>query len=373
MSSYAYVSLLYGNSPAFLHSLVMGKSLVDSGTQHDRILLYRSDVPDAQLEQLRRYFNRCIQIDEIPVPAGIFAFNIGRRLLGVFEKLHVFNLTDYSKILVLDSDIIVAKNIDHLFGLSAPSALLHDERLFGVTGSATSFSVARDRFETGRTFINAGVMLLEPSSEDFSRMVEELRSPRYTHSGYRFPEEIFLTGYFAGRWHSLGHRYNYRTDYLVNRRKRRSMTDLLHATPLDQISVIHYVSALKPYYFYRHRELLAELNLSEQERHLLGQLDNKVDRTDFNLKDLRPEEGVNFIHLYHRWIAEAETIVNELAAEGVDVFSLFEPFTSWAVEERGLKKPPNNKDKPQQEPEATVSKAPFKLRGVGPRMTRIRL
>lgn len=72
---------------------------------------------------------------------------------GVFLKLQAFNLTQYDKIIVLDSDILVRTNIAHWFDdYPAPAA----------TGAK------------GRIEWNSGAMVIEPSTELYQKLLQYL-------------------------------------------------------------------------------------------------------------------------------------------------------------------------------------------------------
>jgi alpha-N-acetylglucosamine transferase len=42
---------------------------------------------------------------------------------GALEKFNTFLLTDYDRVIVMDSDGLVFHNIDHLFGISFPEGV----------------------------------------------------------------------------------------------------------------------------------------------------------------------------------------------------------------------------------------------------------
>ncbi|XP_076885898.1 inositol phosphorylceramide glucuronosyltransferase 1-like [Bidens hawaiensis] len=93
------------------------------------------------------------------------------RFWGVYTKLKIFNMTDYEKVVYLDADTIVIKNIDVLFKCGKFCAnLKHSERL------------------------NSGVMVVEPSEELFKDMVSKVTT-LYSYTG---GDQGFLNAYYAG-------------------------------------------------------------------------------------------------------------------------------------------------------------------------------
>lgn len=93
------------------------------------------------------------------------------RFWGVYTKLKIFNMTNYKKVVYLDADTIVLKNIDDLFQCSKFCGnLKHSERM------------------------NSGVMVVEPSAKVFNDMISKVTTlPSYTGG-----DQGFLNSYFSG-------------------------------------------------------------------------------------------------------------------------------------------------------------------------------
>merc|ERR1711865_80671 len=104
----------------------------------------------------------------------------GSRFKEVFTKLQALNQLDFDKVLMLDNDLIVRRNIDALFNLRAPAALKRpggrDQPEHGECFRASLLwgwrqlekgDIARSSDIDGWRYdmisgINAGVMLLRP-------------------------------------------------------------------------------------------------------------------------------------------------------------------------------------------------------------------
>lgn len=79
---------------------------------------------------------------------------------GVMQKLHVFNMTDYDKIVYLDADLYILENIDELFSFPDMSF---------VQDPAVTFDIPDWNMFTR---INAGVMVLKPDRQRFEDLWE---------------------------------------------------------------------------------------------------------------------------------------------------------------------------------------------------------
>ncbi|KAI4338619.1 hypothetical protein MLD38_023655 [Melastoma candidum] len=109
-SQEAYVTLLYGDE-FLLGVRVLGKSIRDTGTTKDLVVLVSDGVSD--------YAKDLLQADGWIVEKISLLANPNRvrptRFWGVYTKLKIFNLTNYKKVVYLDADTIVVKSIEDLF------------------------------------------------------------------------------------------------------------------------------------------------------------------------------------------------------------------------------------------------------------------
>uniref|UniRef100_A0A1D1YP29 Hexosyltransferase n=1 Tax=Anthurium amnicola TaxID=1678845 RepID=A0A1D1YP29_9ARAE len=165
-SDEAYVTLLYGDE-FLLGVRVLGKSIRDTGTNKDLVVLVSDGVSD--------YAKRLLQADGWIVELISLLTNPNRvrpkRFWGVYTKLKIFNLTRYKKVVYLDADTIVVKSIEDLFKCRKFCAnLKHSERL------------------------NSGVMVVEPSEAVYNDMMDKVNSlPSYTGG-----DQGFLNSYYSG-------------------------------------------------------------------------------------------------------------------------------------------------------------------------------
>lgn len=208
-SPYAYVAVLYGNNEYFLGALMLGYCLSKIESKYDIVLLVTSDVPNHQIEILRKYYD-VIKVPYIRIDDENFAEN-NSIFRDVFTKFNVFTLVQYKKILLMDLDMFVLKNMDHLFELNAPAARL---RMSGLkTGElcppdfiklVKNESTGFDEVQGG---VNAGLMLLEPSLGELEAIMQELRKPLpyKVHE----PEQDYLSYRYRGKWTDIDCRYNY--------------------------------------------------------------------------------------------------------------------------------------------------------------------
>ena len=161
-SKEAYVTLLYGGF--LLGARVLGKSIRDTGTQKDLVVMCTEAVSKETKEVLESDGWIVHQVGNIKNPYEDTVY-----FSGVYSKLHIWNMTDYERVIYLDSDTLVVSNIDHLFDCGTFCASYRHSDL-----------------------LNSGILVVEPSLAVFNDMVKKVPLlPSYTHG-----DQGFLNVYF---------------------------------------------------------------------------------------------------------------------------------------------------------------------------------
>jgi len=127
-----------------------------------------------------------------------------------FSKLRLWELEQFNKVVFLDADALVIRNIDHLFEL--------DE-----------FTAAPNLYETMSDLdrMNSGVFIAEPNRQTFDAMLAALDRPDVF---WERTDQTFLQTFFP-KWRPLSYVYNTLQYVWFN---------LPHLWHWDRIHVIHY-------------------------------------------------------------------------------------------------------------------------------------
>ena len=123
--NYAYINLIYGNNnEVFLNTLIFVISLKKTNPRHKVVLCHTDDISKNKLNILKKYYDELILIDYLNIQ-GISR----ERFKNIFTKLKIFELIQFDKILFLDTDMYVLKNLDHIFEINTPAGMIINSNL----------------------------------------------------------------------------------------------------------------------------------------------------------------------------------------------------------------------------------------------------
>merc|ERR1719193_156784 len=113
----------------------------------------------------------------------------------------------YDRVVFLDLDTIVLRNVDELFELRPPAAM---NNLKTRSGRARPPPKHGQRMEPQWCYFNAGVMVLAPSRSLFELLVADVQEPdAQWHRGAWSPEQSYLSCVLAGEWSHVSQLYNF--------------------------------------------------------------------------------------------------------------------------------------------------------------------
>lgn len=236
MSKNAFVSILT-NDDYLPGLLVLHTSLIATGTTCPFLVLLTKNISRSILLVLERQQIPYKTIDkEIINPTDVES---NHRWFSTYSKLNIFNQTQYKKIVYLDADMLILRNIDELFQYEHMSAT-----------NAGGMLPRKSHW----THLNSGVFVLEPSHSLFEDMVskigkiENLQSLGTVERPQNGSDQDFLNAFY-NNWQNqdnlhLDHKYNIFHYYLDEYSKLFGYTLKDSSKP---ISIIHYASYLKPW------------------------------------------------------------------------------------------------------------------------------
>ncbi|MBW4984035.1 glycosyl transferase [Mameliella sp. CS4] len=198
----AYVTLVT-NADFALGAKALLHSLDATGTTAERVVLHTGGAPAEALAPLAALGARLVETDLLPTSEGFNAAHAREALHGAapftkgekpafhtpldnFCKLRLWQL-DYDRVVFLDADTLVLRNIDRLFDFP-------------------EFCAAPNVYESLGDFhrMNSGVFTARPSEATFDAMMARLDTPG---AFWRRTDQTFLQDYFPD-WHGLPVTFN---------------------------------------------------------------------------------------------------------------------------------------------------------------------
>ncbi|KAF5590493.1 glycogenin-2 beta [Fusarium subglutinans] len=182
---HVYATLLLSDS-YLPGALVLAHSLRDAGASRKLAVLVTLDTVSADsITQLKRVYDYIFPVPRIrnDHPANLYLMNRGD-LHSAFTKINLWKLTQFSKIVYIDADVVAYRAPDELFDTPHPFAAAPD------IGWPDLF--------------NTGVMVLEPNMGDYYAMIA------MAERGISFDgaDQGLINMHFGQRYHRLSFTYN---------------------------------------------------------------------------------------------------------------------------------------------------------------------
>ncbi|ODQ68359.1 nucleotide-diphospho-sugar transferase [Nadsonia fulvescens var. elongata DSM 6958] len=183
------------------------------------------------------------------------------RFYDCWSKLQPFGLTQFERIVQLDSDMIVLKNMDELMDLP----LNETDRLFAATHACvcnpynkahypkdwvrdncayTNYNQCNPEGDyagpdstQGLGICNGGLQVVAPSQKLHQSILAAISSPSQTDA-YDFADQSLLSDVFNGKWLALSYKYN------ALKTLKLTHEDIWKE---DEIKNIHYIISPKPW------------------------------------------------------------------------------------------------------------------------------
>ncbi|KAI3471650.1 hypothetical protein Pfo_028300 [Paulownia fortunei] len=210
----AYVTVLHTSEDYVCGAIVLAQSIIQSNSTKDLILLADDNISAESIEGLQAAGWKTKRIKRIRSPfSRKSAYNEWN-----YSKLRIWQLKQYDKLIFIDADLIVNRNLDKFF-------------LYPQLTAAGNYE---------KHLFNSGLMLVEPSQCTFNTLMKKM----LVVESYNGGDQGFLNEMFAW-WHRLPAQLNY-LKVFVDR------NDHLHWINKD-VYAVHY-TGLKPWKCFKERD-----------------------------------------------------------------------------------------------------------------------
>lgn len=205
--------------------LVLYQSLMDTNTKYPFYCLVSDQVSEETRNSLEKVGVHVIVREAVSV-SGI----TNRPMEGwdyTYFKFRLFELTEFEKLVYLDADMIVMRNIDALF----------DEKAIAICQDGYQFTGIKGKENCG---CNSGLMVIEPDAELFHKLVAEL--PAAMERGLSGDQEVLNLFLDGNTW--LPAYYNMTPNMIDKACYREKYFDFRY----KDIRVVHFIWKMKPFF-----------------------------------------------------------------------------------------------------------------------------
>jgi thiol-disulfide isomerase/thioredoxin len=206
----AFVLVHFGDNLKYLeYEFYFCKMLKLQSTQ-DIIYMYsETDTPRCFVDEISKFVTKCVGYDDKSITFDVTftshytSFNTLRTCNFIFA----YTLEQYDKICIVESDLIIMRNIDSIFELNTPSILyyeagssnLNNNELYTVSPS----EIIKNCKEQSN--VNGGVLIIKPDKSIFEKCKKTI--PIIAKSECKYPNEA-LFQYVNSSFYNLPVKYN---------------------------------------------------------------------------------------------------------------------------------------------------------------------
>ncbi|CDK26093.1 unnamed protein product [Kuraishia capsulata CBS 1993] len=217
--------------------IVLDYSLKKAGSKYPLVALYTDTFTEEGHAALDRRNIPKLKIEYL-LPISSKDYSNDTRFYDCWTKLQPFSLTQFERVVQLDSDMVVLQNMDELMDIKLgpdavfaashacvcnpynkahyPKDWVKENCAYTDYSAKKHSSVPQDDFEldykgpssfSGLGICNGGLQVVQPSKESYDKITQVLQNPSQT-SDYDFADQSLLSDVFQGKWYALSYKYN---------------------------------------------------------------------------------------------------------------------------------------------------------------------
>ncbi|EMR08293.1 hypothetical protein PNEG_03138 [Pneumocystis murina B123] len=230
-SKRSWVTLLsdLGEKNGYLNGiLTLNYTLIKVKTRYPLLVIYTSKCQATALSILEKSGIKTKYVEMLQPSITLNYGTDTKRFNECFNKLRVFELFEYERVVFIDSDMIFMKNADELFDIPLdrgfiacahacvcnPRKKRHYPKEWvssncAYTAQQNLHSGSLISCSYGIKMLNSGLVVLNPNPEEFAIILDHVRNcEKYPLSMLNFAEQSLLSCLYEEKWMPLPYIYN---------------------------------------------------------------------------------------------------------------------------------------------------------------------
>lgn len=177
---YAFVLIHFGDNPKYLELEIYTIMMLKKNTKYDIIYLYSiNDTPKYFIEIMSKLCTKVMEFDDKGITYDIKNFTSLYKhfnTLRTCDFLFAYKLISYKKVCIIESDMIILKNIDEIFNLNTPSVLTFYNENKILENYKINIDINKNLEKCSKvSHINGGVILIKPSIEKYNILLKNIK------------------------------------------------------------------------------------------------------------------------------------------------------------------------------------------------------
>jgi hypothetical protein len=176
---YAFALIHFGDNPKYLELELYTIIMLKKNTKYNIIYLYSiNDTPKYFVKIMEKYCDKIFSFDDKGITYDIKNFKSFYKHFNTLRTcnfLYAYKLIEYKKICIIESDMIIMKNIDDIFDLNTPSIITY----YDINRILENYEIKTDIKKelekcSIKSNVNGGVILISPSIEKYKLCLKNI-------------------------------------------------------------------------------------------------------------------------------------------------------------------------------------------------------
>lgn len=209
---HAYVLIHFGSELKYFEMEIYFCIMLGKYAHRDIDIVYmysEIDTPNSFVHEIKPFVNKTVGFNDDGVTMNVPEFASQYKsfnTLRTCDFIFAYNLLEYDKICIVESDLVIMRCIDEVFNLHAPSILSYSEGTHANENKLVLSNKENALLNCAeKSTLNGGVMVIEPSKTKFEECIAAL--PIIVQKGCKYPNEA-LFEYVNSTFYNLPVKYN---------------------------------------------------------------------------------------------------------------------------------------------------------------------